>query len=77
MFKKSFKYPEKINAGLSTFKIGTSSVIYDIALFGKDDEVARAEGYFVHVFVKRSRRSEKVDIPNKILKELEKISSKP
>ena len=74
MFKKSFKYPEKINAGLSTFKIGTTSVIYDIALFGKDDEVARAEGYFVHVFVKRNERDIKVKIPNDIVKELEKIS---
>ena len=46
-FKKSFKYPEKIDAGLSTFKIGKTSVIYDIALFGIEDEIARAEGYFV------------------------------
>ena len=74
VFKKSFKYPEKINAGLSTFKVGKTSVIYDIALFGKNDQIARAEGYFVHVFVKRNERNEKVKIPNKILKELEKIN---
>ena len=74
VFKKSFKYPEKINAGLATFKIGKTSIIYDIALFGQDDEIARAEGYFVHVFVKRNERKEKVNIPKKILKELEKIS---
>tara|TARA_E500000331_G_C16937431_1_gene574677 strand:+ start:151 stop:573 length:423 start_codon:yes stop_codon:yes gene_type:complete len=74
IFKKSFKYPEKINAGLSTFKIGNTSVIYDIALFGENDEIARAEGYFVHVFVKRNQREEKVKIPNNILKELKKIT---
>ena len=74
VFRKSFKYPEKINAGLSTFKVGKTSVIYDIALFGKNDQIARAEGYFVHVFVKRNERNEKVKIPNKILKELEKIN---
>ncbi len=73
-FKRSFTYPEKIKAGLSTFKIGNSSIIYDIALFGKEDAIARAEGYFVHVFVKRNERNEKVKIPEVIRKELEKIS---
>lgn len=74
VFKKSFQYPERIDAGLSTFKIGNTSVVYDIALFGKKDIVARAEGYFVHVFVKRSEREKKVKIPETIKKELKKIS---
>ena len=30
-FRKSFKYPDTIIAGLSTFKIGKTSVIYDIS----------------------------------------------
>lgn len=41
---------------------------------GENDEIARAEGYFVHVFVKRNQREEKVKIPNNILKELKKIT---
>ena len=72
-FKKSFKYPDTIIAGLSTFKIGRTSVIYDISLFSKKTELAYAEGYFVHVFVKRKKMQEKVSIPKKIKSELLKI----
>ena len=76
-FRKSLSYPEKVEAGLSTFKIGKTSIIYDIALFKLEEDVACAEGYFVHVFVKRNEMKEKVDIPKKIRKELERISVKP
>ena len=61
---------------MSTFKIGNSSVIYDISLFKTEQDTACAEGYFVHVFVKRNNMSEKVKIPKKIRSELEKISFK-
>ena len=73
IFRKSFKYPEDIEAGLSTYKVGTTSVIYDISLFGLKENSARAEGYFVHVFVKRDDKNTKVAIPNKIRSQLIKI----
>ncbi len=72
-FRKSFKYPDKIIAGLSTFKIGKTSVIYDISLFSKKGQLPHAEGYFVHVFVKRNNMQEKVSIPKKIKLELLRI----
>ena len=72
-FRKSFKYPENIIAGLSTFKIGRTSVIYDISLFSEKNEIAHAEGYFVHVFVSRDNMEEKVPIPKKIREELLKL----
>ena len=72
-FRKSFKYPDTIIAGLSTFKIGRTSVIYDISLFSKKGQLPNAEGYFVHVFVKRDNMQEKVSIPQKIKSELLKI----
>ena len=72
-FRKSFKYPDKIIAGLSTFKIGKTSVIYDISLFSKKGQLPHAEGYFVHVFVKRNNMREKVVIPKKIKFELLRI----
>ena len=72
-FRKSFKYPDTIIAGLSTFKIGKTSVIYDISLFSKKGQLPHAEGYFVHVFVKRKNMQEKVSIPKKIKFELLKI----
>ena len=73
-FRKSLQYPEKIEAGLSTFKIGSTSVIYDISLFKLHQDTACAEGHFVHVFVKRKNMSETTKIPKKIREELEKIS---
>ena len=69
-FRKSFKYPETIIAGLSTFKIGRTSVIYDISLFSEKNQIAHAEGHFVHVFVRRDNMAEKVPIPKKIREEL-------
>ena len=72
-FRKSFKYPDTIIAGLSTFKIGKTSVIYDISLFSKKGQLPHAEGYFVHVFVKRNSMQEKVSIPKKIKYELLRI----
>lgn len=70
VFRKSFRYPDKIHAGLSTFKVGKTSVIYDISLFGDRDNIARAEGYFVHVFVRRKEMNVKVNIPTLIKKQL-------
>ena len=70
IFRKSFKYPEILQAGLSVKKLGNTSVVYDISLFRKNEDEALAEGHFVHVFVKRSNRSIKVKIPLKIKEEL-------
>ena len=72
-FRKSFKYPDTIIAGLSTFKIGKTSVIYDISLFSKKGQLPHAEGYFVHVFVKSNNMQEKVSIPKKVKLELLRI----
>ena len=72
-FRKSFKYPDTIIAGLSTFKIGKTSVIYDISLFSDKGQLPHAECSFVHVFVKRNNMQEKVSIPKKIKFELLRI----
>jgi len=76
-FRKSLRYPEKVEAGLSTFKIGVTSVIYDLSLFKLKEDIACAEGYFVHVFVKKNNMEDKVAIPKKIRKELAAITIKP
>ena len=72
-FRKSLKYPNTIFAGLSTFKVGTKSVIYDISLFNTRGNKACAEGYFVHVFVDRNCMNKTVKIPKSIKDELVKI----
>ena len=54
-FFASFAYPEPVEARLRVAHLGTSSVRYEVALFGPE-ETARAAGHFVHVFVDRTSR---------------------
>ena len=71
-FHKSFAYPETIDGGLRIGRLGTSSVRYEIALFAAGEDDARAEGYFVHVFVDRSTQRP-MPIPAAIRAALAKI----
>jgi acyl-CoA thioester hydrolase len=64
-FFKSIAFPAKINVGLRVGHQGNSSVRYEIALFRDDEEIASAQGHFVHVYVDRvSNRP--VPLPEKI-----------
>ena len=49
----SFKYPEDIEAGIRVTKIGNSSVRYEVGLFKPNDDLASADGFFIHVYVNR------------------------
>ncbi|WP_429819255.1 acyl-CoA thioesterase [Ensifer sp. B1-9] len=49
-------FPDVITAGIRVSKLGNSSVRYEIGLFRNDDEVAAAEGFFIHVNVNRDTR---------------------
>ena len=72
-FHKSFAYPEAIDGGLRIGKLGRSSVRYEIGLFATGEELARAEGHFVHVFVDRETQRP-VAIPAQIRAALEAIA---
>ena len=50
----SFEYPEDIDAGIRVTKIGNSSVRYEVGLFKPSDDLASADGFFIHVYVNRS-----------------------
>lgn len=71
-FHKSIAYPETIDAGLRIGKLGTSSVRYEIGLFGGGEDTARAEGHFVHVFVDRATQRP-VPIPDRMRQALAAI----
>lgn len=73
-FRRAFAYPEPVDAGLRVARLGNSSVRYEIGLFGAGEDEARAEGYFVHVFVDRAA-SKPVPIPVPIRAALARISS--
>jgi len=55
-FFGSIEYPDVVHAGLRVTKLGNSSVTYDIGMFKNDEEIASAQGHFVHVYVDEKTR---------------------
>ena len=71
-FRRPFSFPEPVEAGLRVAHLGNSSSRYEVGLFAATDAEARAEGYFVHVFVDRVTNAA-VPIPDAIRAALERI----
>ncbi len=71
-YYRSIAYPEAIDAGIRVGRLGTSSVRYEVGLFGVDEQQARAEGHLVHVFVDRATNTP-VPIPAGIRSALERL----
>ena len=44
----------KNRTGLIATKIGNSSVRYEVGLFKPNDDLASADGFFIHVYVDRA-----------------------
>ena len=66
---KEIAFPDRIFAGLRVSRIGRTSVTFEVALFRNDDEVAAAQGHFVHVYVERATRRP-VELPEKMKRSL-------
>ena len=71
-FHGPLAFPEVVDAGLRVAHLGTSSVRYEIALFGAHAEEPAAEGWFVHVFVDRETRKP-VELPEQMRAALERL----
>ena len=71
-YYRSIAYPEAIDAGLRVGRLGSSSVRYEVGLFGVEEQQARAEGHLVHVFVDRTTNAP-VPIPASISAALERL----
>ncbi len=52
-YLREIAYPDPITVGIRVEKLGNSSVRYASAVFRADENVASAEGFFVHVYVRR------------------------
>ncbi|MEO8838735.1 MAG: thioesterase family protein [Herbaspirillum sp.] len=50
---RAVAFPDTIYVGVRVANIGTSSVRYELGIFSNDDEIAAAQGHFVHVYVNR------------------------
>ena len=65
-------FPQRVDAGLCVVDAGTSSVRYEVALFAEGEELASAQGHFIHVYVDRvSRRP--VPLPPPLRAAVERI----
>ncbi|RJG01420.1 acyl-CoA thioesterase [Noviherbaspirillum sedimenti] len=50
----STAFPDTIHVGVRVAHLGNSSVRYELGIFRNDDDVAAAQGHFVHVYVDRA-----------------------
>ena len=71
-FLNAISFPDTVHAGLGLERVGTSSIVYSIALFRGDDDVPSAVGRFVHVYVDRQTRRP-VRIPDVIRQVAERL----
>lgn len=68
------RFPEMVTAGLGLERLGTSSVVYRLALFGEHREEPAAVGRFVHVYVDRDNRRP-TPVPDEIKHALSQLRS--
>jgi acyl-CoA thioester hydrolase len=73
-YRKPLTYPQPIEAGLRTDRLGSSSVTYGIAIFAEGDDEVSAFGQFVHVFVERAS-NKPVPIPDNLRAALSRLSA--
>lgn len=62
-YLRSLAFPDRVSVGLRAGHIGERSVRYELGVFRNDEDVAAAEGHFVHVFVERATQ-QPVAIPS-------------
>ncbi|RMF33237.1 MAG: acyl-CoA thioesterase [Alphaproteobacteria bacterium] len=55
-YHESLGWPEPVEAGLCTERVGRSSITYRVGLFRPDADRAAAEGHFTHVYVDAETR---------------------
>jgi acyl-CoA thioester hydrolase len=69
---KPLTFPDAVHAGLRVARLGNSSVRYEIGIFRNDEDVAAAQGHFVHVYVDRETRKP-TSLPPEMRAALERI----
>ncbi len=72
-FFESVAYPETVDVGIVAEKVGTSSIVYACAVFREGQDLAAAQGRFVHVTVDRATQRP-VPVPDEMRGKLSAIS---
>lgn len=70
----SLAFPQRIEAGLRVTRLGTTSVRYEVGIFGADSAQPAAQGHFVHVYVDRETRRP-VPLPASLVAALEPLAN--
>jgi acyl-CoA thioester hydrolase len=65
-------FPDRVDTGVRVARLGNSSVRYEIGIFRNDEDLASAQGYFVHVYVERHSRRP-TQLPAGLRKVLEQL----
>jgi acyl-CoA thioester hydrolase len=65
-------FPATLHAGLRVARIGTTSVLYEIAIFDGSSRLAAAQGHFVHVYVDPGQRRP-IPLPRPLREALEPL----
>jgi len=50
-------FPDIVTAGIRVGRLGTTSARYEVGLFRNEENLAAAQGFFVHVYVDRNSRT--------------------
>lgn len=66
-------FPDVLSVGLRIGHIGTTSVRYEIGVFRENEDMACADGHFVHVHVDQREMTSTRPIPGNIRKVLETL----
>ncbi len=67
-------FPDEVHAGLRVATLGNSSVRYEVGIFRNHEDVAAAQGHFVHVYVDRTTRRP-TPLPPHLRATLEKLET--
>ncbi|UYM04364.1 acyl-CoA thioesterase [Solicola gregarius] len=56
-FRRELRFPGDVRVGIAVDRLGTSSIVYRLAIFQDPDPAPAAVGRFVHVYVESASRS--------------------
>jgi acyl-CoA thioester hydrolase len=62
-YHRPLGFPDDVTAMLRVARIGTTSVRYEIGIFRNDEDLASADGHFVHVYVDAATQSRPQPLP--------------
>jgi len=75
-YHRPLAFPETVEIGVRVAHLGTSSVRYELGVFRQGEDIAAAEGHFVHVYVDRDTRTP-APLPDDLRAALETIHRPP